>query len=568
MEGKASMKFTITRKIGLGFTLLITCIILLSILSTSQIARVDQNYSHTIDEQTNKVFILKNMKIDMLLQAEGINGYLLTGETSYLTAYDSSSKRLINDFEQIDKKNNDQESEKLIENIKNLQSQFLVLGDQAVQEKILENEEEYLELINSSNEIRSDFNDQTDQLIKSEETKMDEIRQEVSKETNTYINIVIGISIFAVLSAVVIAIWISRTIASGMRQSSSIIKKVMTGNLSKQQDIKDRKDEFGDMITSLNQMNDELGAIVKEVRKTANTVVASSEEMETSAKESSQVAEQVSVLSEKTVRQVESQIQQFEVVFDNHDVMTMGMEEIADRSAKMKRRMGEVSAKADFGSETIRVVVNRMKQINGSVKDTSKIIELLEGKSREIKQIASLITNVSEQTNLLALNAAIEAARAGEHGKGFSVVADEVRKLAEESKSSADLIQGVTDSIQSEITRAVEGMESTNQFVLKGLEGTGKTDSAFKEILLSIKDMSENVEEVSKEIEGLSTSSKEIKRIMENVNTINANSISYTQETAASTEEQLASMQEMTNAAQKLSNLANRLKKSVSHFEI
>lgn len=562
------MKFTITKKIGFGFTLLIICIIILSVLSSSQIARVDRNYSHTMEAQNNKVFILKNMKIDMLLQSDGINGYLLTGETSYLTDYDSSSKRLLNDFEQFAALSNDEESAKLLESIKKLQAEFIVSGDRAVQEKILENEEQYLILINSANDIRSEFNEQTDQLIKKEELEIKDIKVSISKETKEYIYFVIGISIFAIISAILLALWIGRTMASGMKQSSAIIKKVSNGNLSEQIASKRRKDEFGEMITSLNKMNDELRVIVEDVRLTANTVASSSEEMKQNANESSIIAEQVSLISEKTAKQVESQILQFEVAFDNYDVMTSSMEEITDKSIEMKSRMNEVTNKADFGSETLQDVVNKMKQINLSVEDTSKIIRLLDEKSKEIKEIASLITRVSEQTNLLALNAAIEAARAGEHGKGFSVVAEEVRNLAEESKNSADLIQTVTETIQKEITKAVEGMDSTNIIVHQGLSGTEKTSAAFLDILQSIGQMSENVEDVTKEMEGLSISSKEIKRIMESVNTISANSISFTQEASAQTEEQLASMQELSLSTQKLSNLANRLQKSVSHFEL
>lgn len=562
------MRFTITKKLGLGFLLVIICILLIATLSITQIAKVDKNYTNVIDQQVNKVIILKNMKIDMLLQSDGINGYLLTGETSYLTNYDSSSKRLVNDFDTLNSMENDATSKDLFESIQKLQADFLVLGDKAVQEKILENEENYLSLINQSNDIRTEFSNQTDQLIKYEETRMSEIRDKVESETKIYIYIVLAISAFAMISAVILAVWISRTIARGMKDSSRIIKKVSEGNLTKQEVKGKRNDEFGEMVQSLSRMNDELGLIIQEVRETANIVTASSTEMENSAKETAIVAEQVSSISEKTVEQVESQINQFQIAVENYSLMNKSMEEITLRSFSMKEKMTGSMQKAKDGNRSIDDVVHKMKDISYSVEDSSLTIKMLEEKSVEIKKIAELITNVAEQTNLLALNAAIEAARAGEHGKGFSVVADEVRKLAEESSNSAHLIQHVTDTIQKEISLAVDGMNNTNSIVSKGLLETEKTSIAFKEIFQSVSDVSENVQEVTNEIEELSKNSKEMKRIMESVHKISAESISFTQETSAATEEQLASMTEMTDSAKRLSEIASKLQKTVSHFTL
>ncbi|CAI9385844.1 methyl-accepting chemotaxis protein [Niallia sp. Sow4_A1] len=562
------MRFTITKKLGLGFLLVIICILLIATLSITQIAKVDKNYTNVIDQQVNKVIILKNMKIDMLLQSDGINGYLLTGETSYLTNYDSSSKRLVNDFDTLNSMENDATSKDLFESIQKLQADFLVLGDKAVQEKILENEENYLSLINQSNDIRTEFSNQTDQLIKYEETRMSEIRGKVESETKIYIYIVLAISAFAMISAVILAVWISRTIARGMRDSSRIIKKVSEGNLTKQEVKGKRNDEFGEMVQSLSIMNDELGLIIQEVRETANIVTASSTEMENSAKETAIVAEQVSSISEKTVEQVESQLNQFQIAVENYSLMNKSMEEITVRSFSMKEKMTGSMQKAKDGNRSIDDVVHKMKDISYSVEDSSLTIKMLEEKSVEIKKIAELITNVAEQTNLLALNAAIEAARAGEHGKGFSVVADEVRKLAEESSNSAHLIQHVTDTIQKEISLAVDGMNNTNSIVSKGLLETEKTSIAFKEIFQSVSDVSENVQEVTNEIEELSKNSNEMKRIMESVYKISAESISFTQETSAATEEQLASMTEMTDSAKRLSEIASRLQKTVSHFTL
>ena len=45
----------------------------------------------------------------------------------------------------------------------------------------------------------------------------------------------------------------------------------------------------------------------------------------------------------------------------------------------------------------------------------------IEGSSRKISEIISVIDEIARQTNLLALNAAVEAARAGEAGRGFAV---------------------------------------------------------------------------------------------------------------------------------------------------
>ncbi|WP_414630343.1 methyl-accepting chemotaxis protein [Bacillus sp. 522_BSPC] len=370
------------------------------------------------------------------------------------------------------------------------------------------------------------------------------------------------------ISAVILAVWISRTIARGMRDSSRIIKKVSEGNLTKQEVKGKRNDEFGEMVQSLSIMNDELGLIIQEVRETANIVTASSTEMENSAKETAIVAEQVSSISEKTVEQVESQLNQFQIAVENYSLMNKSMEEITVRSFSMKEKMTGSMQKAKDGNRSIDDVVHKMKDISYSVEDSSLTIKMLEEKSVEIKKIAELITNVAEQTNLLALNAAIEAARAGEHGKGFSVVADEVRKLAEESSNSAHLIQHVTDTIQKEISLAVDGMNNTNSIVSKGLLETEKTSIAFKEIFQSVSDVSENVQEVTNEIEELSKNSNEMKRIMESVYKISAESISFTQETSAATEEQLASMTEMTDSAKRLSEIASRLQKTVSHFTL
>ena len=88
---------------------------------------------------------------------------------------------------------------------------------------------------------------------------------------------------------------------------------------------------------------------------------------------------------------------------------------------------------AQAGSQAVRDAVDSMKAIHSS--------------SEQIRDIITIISDITSQTNLLALNAAIEAARAGEHGLGFAVVAEEVRKLANRtSEATADITQLINES--------------------------------------------------------------------------------------------------------------------------
>ena len=95
----------------------------------------------------------------------------------------------------------------------------------------------------------------------------------------------------------------------------------------------------------------------------------------------------------------------------------------AENAAQAKAFANQARSAAETGAGTMTEMDAAMQSIGTS--------------SAEVAKIVKRIDEIAFQTNILALNAAVEAARAGEAGAGFAVVADEVRSLAQRSAAAA-----------------------------------------------------------------------------------------------------------------------------------
>lgn len=193
--------------------------------------------------------------------------------------------------------------------------------------------------------------------------------------------------------------------------------------------------------------------------------------------------------------------------------MSSGIQQIAANAEIVANTSKNASDAAEDGFRLIDQMLGQMETIHKTVDQLSEVITDMAGHSNEINQIVSTIEDIAGQTHLLALNAAIEAARAGEHGKGFAVVAGEVGKLSKQSTDATSQISEIVDSIQKNVSKAVDMAAGGKKEVSSGMTVVEAAKRDFGVIQKEVGAASKQTMEMSAAVQQLSAGSEEITKI-------------------------------------------------------
>ncbi len=231
--------------------------------------------------------------------------------------------------------------------------------------------------------------------------------------------------------------------------------------------------------------------------------------------------------------------------------------EIESHARQSVELSNEVAKEGDRGVKAVELTHAGMEKIKESVNSLSIVIDELGRRSKEIGKIVNVIDDVAMETNLLALNATILAAQAGEYGKGFSVVADEIRELSERTAASTREITDIVSGIQGEIERAASSVEEGMAKVLEGEKLSTETTLVLKGIMGRFKVFQDMSLEISKATQEQASGSKQVTQNIETItNTIH--------QMARATQEQSQGAGQIVKAVEKMRELASQIKKATA----
>jgi methyl-accepting chemotaxis protein len=326
----------------------------------------------------------------------------------------------------------------------------------------------------------------------------------------------IGGGIIASILAALIALWQAHNITRPLREAVDLAKRVALGDLTVQVLVKS-KDETGELMSALKDMNEALVRIVSEVRSGTDTIATASAEIASGNQDLSSRTEQQASSLEETASSIEE--------------LTSTVKQNADNARQANQLASSASDVAIKGGMVVSQVVDTMGSINESAKKIVDIIAVIDG--------------IAFQTNILALNAAVEAARAGEQGRGFAVVASEVRNLAQRSANAAKEIKTL-------IGDSVEKVEAGSRLV----DQAGNT---MDEVVTSVKRVSDIISEIA-------AASDEQRAGIEQVNQAITQMDHVTQQNAALVEEAAAAAAAMQDQAGSVSQVVSVFKLDASQM--
>ncbi len=324
-------------------------------------------------------------------------------------------------------------------------------------------------------------------------------------------NLLLALAAAAIAVGVVWGLLVTRSVTAPISEAVRIARTVAAGDL-RVKICAHTRDETGQLLETLQQMNDGLAAIVGKVRGAADSIATGSAQIAAGNIDLSQRTEEQAASLEQTAASMEE--------------LTSTVRSNAQTAKEAAQLVNAACAVAGQGGTAVARVVSTMGEITES--------------SRKIGDIIGVIDAIAFQTNILALNAAVEAARAGEQGRGFAVVAGEVRSLAHRSAQAAKEIKAL---IGDSVTR-----------VENGAHLVGEAGHTMEEIVAQIRRVADLIGEIS----GASAEQTSgIDQVSDAVTQLDR----VTQQNAALVEQSAA-------AAENLKNQAATLSHTVAEFQL
>lgn len=379
-------------------------------------------------------------------------------------------------------------------------------------------------------------------LVSKSEKGADSVRSEMMTDLDTSNNLVLGVSLIALILVATSTILVGRAVFHQVggepADAAAALNRIASGDLGGS--LPPAAGDQHSILSALHATQTHLRGLISQTATSAAKVVEASGYLN---QESANVSQAAQVQNE-AASSIAAAIQE----------LTVSIGAMSDNAHAVSSVSSDVENKSRAGRAAASQATDAMHRVAEGMNASATSMEELSGRVSSINLIVQTIREIADQTNLLALNAAIEAARAGEQGRGFAVVADEVRKLAERTTASTEEISTMITGVQQGAEAAMHKMTEARSLAATGETRTVEVRTQVEGFDAAIAEVRQSVDAIATALQEQSAVSTDIAKRVEHI----VQGIEQTTESAHNSSEHSAA----------LVGYAEQLKQALGHFRL
>ncbi|WP_337028596.1 methyl-accepting chemotaxis protein [Pantoea eucalypti] len=430
----------IRSKLGISYFALISFLLVSVLIGLNALGMARKSITGMINDDYPTISLgndlIQNINQGVQLQLMLINAQDPVSKVTIEREMLEKTKNISTTFGELRRLADDSDSQRILDDIEVKRREFLSSRQDFLSRLAVNKAEANSFYLNSTVKLQDAYVKQVSNFIGLQEAQMKSSYESFTTRYNSVRKEIIFISLFSILTAITLALFITRSITAPLYDVIARVQRVAEGHLTNSISTQ-RRDETGLLMNAIGAMQTNLSVMVRQIREGAENIATGAHQILAGTRN----------LSERTEEQASS------------------VEETAASVEQFTATIAHTRSNTRFASTLSAQAENAVSQNGEMMQAVTVKMNEIEASSRQMAEILTLIDSIAFQTNILALNAAVEAARAGEHGRGFAVVAQEVRSLSQKTATSSSEIKALIEKSSSQTRDGQRMATDANQLM-------------------------------------------------------------------------------------------------------